>query len=93
MLLKPDYLDEHTCAIYLLVPAPQVVVLQAHFEAYDGVAVVRTLDLQKSLIAILTTPAMLPECLCVLAGIRTEVAWDPAPETAASEQALSGLLK
>ena len=86
MTLIPDYIDPVTCAIYLKVPASQVVLLQAYFETYDGLGTVRTLDLRKSLIAILSTPAMLPECLKVLDGVRAEIAWTQVSEVTAEER-------
>ena len=75
MTITADFLDDETCALYLQVPTVQVVLLQSYFETYDGLGTVRTIDLKKSLIAILTTPAMLPECLRVLEGLRAEIAW------------------
>ena len=74
----PEKLDEHACALYLEVPRAQLVALQAYFETYEGVGLVRTLDMRRSLVCILTTPAMLDDCLRLLAYLQPEIGWQTA---------------
>lgn len=71
----PEKLDEHACALYLEVPGPQLVALQGYFETYEGVGLVRTLDIRRSLVCILTTPGMLDDCLKLLEGLESEIGW------------------
>lgn len=68
-----DTIDEHCAAIYLEVPASKVVLFQSLFETYEGIGLVRTLSIQKSLICILTTPSMAEHCFAVLDAIRGEL--------------------
>lgn len=70
-----DKLDEHCLAIYLEIPGSQIVVLQAYFDHYESVGIVRTLSVAKSLVCILTTPSMLKDCFAILNAIRDTVAW------------------
>ncbi|MEZ4753799.1 MAG: hypothetical protein R3A13_05740 [Bdellovibrionota bacterium] len=71
-------LDDQSVALFLEVPGPKVVVLQGFFELYEGLGLVRTIDIRRSLIAILTTTSMLKECLTALMNINEEVPWKPA---------------
>jgi len=70
-----DYIDDLTVAIYLLVDASQVVFLQGYFECHEGIGTVRTLNLRKSLVSVLTTPTMLDNCLLLLESIKDHVSW------------------
>ena len=75
-------LDPDTVAFYLEVPRNQVVLLQTFFELYDGVGTVRTVDGERALVCVLTTPSMAEDCRKVLMGIREQVSWvlcDPPP--------------
>lgn len=62
-------------ALYIEVPASQIVWLQSLFESYEGAGTVRTMDVQRSLVAILTTPSMRTECERVLNSVRSSMAW------------------
>ena len=78
MPLEPEMLDDQTLAICLDVPGVNVVALQGYFETYEGLGLVRTLDLRRSLVCVLTTPSMLADCLKLLHEIRPVVGWQPA---------------
>lgn len=94
MLQFADQLDSQLTAIYLQVPGSQVVLLQAMFELYEGVAVVRTLSIKKSLVAILTTPSMLKVCEGVLDSIKDQIPWQEIARPAeAVEQLIMGYFK
>ena len=71
----PDKLDSDTHILYLKVPGSKVVYLQGIFEIYEGVGTVRTLDIKKSLVSVLTTTDMLSECFNILESIKDEVGW------------------
>jgi hypothetical protein len=72
----PDIIDEGTIALYLKVPGEKVVLLQALVESYEGVAIVRTLNIRKSLVCIITTPSMLDTCAAMLEALRPEIGWE-----------------
>lgn len=94
MLELVDQLDDQTLAIYLQVPGEDVVKLQAFFEQYEGLGIVRTLSIKKSLIAIITTPSMLDDCLRLLEDLKEQIPWTqlPRPQEAV-EQLLMGYFK
>jgi len=73
--LNPFQLDDRTWVIYLQVPGPQVVLFQALFENYEGLGIVRTLDIRTSRVCLLTTGSMLPDCMTALENIRGLVPW------------------
>lgn len=70
-----DSLDEITRAIYLEVPSAQVVMFQAFFEIFEGVGIVRTLSIRKSLICVLTTADCLAECFRILKALSNAIQW------------------
>ncbi|RIL05628.1 MAG: hypothetical protein DCC75_11510 [Proteobacteria bacterium] len=61
--------------IYLEIPRSQVVLFQAFFEHFEGLAVVRTLDANKGLLCVITTSTQLAACLDALETLRPEVRW------------------
>ncbi len=70
-----DSIDEGTRALYLEVPGEKVVMLQALVESHEGLGLVRTLNIRKSLVCILTTPTMLDACLDLLNALQPEIGW------------------
>jgi len=68
-----DRPDEQTALFYLEVPGSKVVLLQAYFENYDGVGIVRTISIKHSLVCIMTTPSMANTCIAVLESIAESV--------------------
>lgn len=74
-------LDEHTRGIYLEIPAAKVVFFQAVFEAYEGLGTVRTIDIGKSLVCLVTTDTMLSDCFAALAALKAQVPWRFSSET------------
>ena len=86
-----DQIDPGTCVIYLLVNGEDVVKLQAFFELYEGVAIVRTLSIRESLVAVITTPSMLNDCIKILEEIKQETPWTAlARPKEAAEQLIQG---
>jgi DNA-binding response OmpR family regulator len=73
-------LDPIAIAFYLRVPRSHVVLLQAYFELYDGVATVRTLQGSDQVVCVLTTQSQRQDCIQVLEAIRGEVHWEIAKE-------------
>jgi hypothetical protein len=77
-------IEPRSVAWYLEVPRSQVVLLQAYFELYDGVATVRTLQGDAPIVCVLTTPEQKNDCMGVLEAISEEVQWrvwrGPIPE-------------
>ncbi len=70
-----EYPDDQSCVLYLEVPASKVVLLQAYYELYEGVGIVRTLDISSGLVSILTTSCLLADCLEVLDSIQEKTLW------------------
>ena len=92
-IIPPDSIDapdEQTRTLYLEVPGSKVVLLQAYFELYEGVGVVRTLNIRSSLVCVLTTESLLHDCLDVLDAIQKETQWrfTPRPPQAEREKYL-----
>lgn len=85
-----EELDDQTLALYIEVPGSQVVLFQAYFETYEGVGLVRTLDIRQSLVSVLTTKSQLEDCMELLSSIRGEIHWHPAgiPSQAMKEKYL-----
>ena len=74
-----EQLDDGSVAIYLYTPGPKVVLLQAYFELYECVGVVRTLDIRSSLVCVVTTSSLLEDCLEILEQVKTATCWEFAP--------------
>lgn len=56
-----------------------MVLLQAYFELYEGLGLVRTLSVRESLVCVMTTASLLAECLAALGNMRESVGWRFAP--------------
>ena len=69
-------LDDQTRAIYLKIPGPQVVLLQAIFELYEGPGTILTLDIRRGLICILTTNSMMDLCRKILHEVSDLIQWE-----------------
>ena len=80
--LSPVLLDTNTLALYLELAPSKVVLFQAIFESYEGLATVRTVDKSGCLICLLTTSDMLTECQEVLESLREQVGWRPVLDSA-----------
>jgi hypothetical protein len=83
-----EQIDEGTVAIYLRVPGEQVVLLQALVECHEGIGLVRTLSIRKSLVTVLTTPTMRKTCLELLESLRQEIEWELIPRPREAEEQL-----
>ncbi len=83
---EPVELDSGLLAFYLEVPRHQIVLLQAYFELYDGVGTVRTLEGDRSIVSVLTTPSQQADCVSVLNAIREHVQWQPCREIPEDKQ-------
>ena len=73
-----DYHDKITPIIFLEIPAAKVVLFQAFFELYEGLGLVRTLDMRKNLICVITMDSQLAECCNALDAIKPQINWKPA---------------
>ena len=74
-----EHSDETARIVYLEVPPSKVVLLQAYFELYEGLGVVRTLNLKKSLLCVITTKCQLVECIEALNSVRDIIGWRFVP--------------
>lgn len=78
-------LDPHGCAIFVRVPAEKVVLFQAFFELYEGIAAVRTVDKEASVVCLLTTPDFAPVCQEILSCTQTMLGWSNLGEAGLGE--------
>ena len=75
--LTADTIDSQTRAFYFEVPRSKVVFFQALFETYEGIATVRTLNLERSLVCVLTTATLAPLCIELLHAAKKDLEWVP----------------
>ena len=73
-----QFRDPQTAIIYIEVPPQKVVLFQAFFELYEGLGLVRTLDLKKNLLCVITTTSQIEYCLQALLELKSEIDWIPA---------------
>ena len=74
-----DLFDTETAVFYLTVPRDKIVLLQGFMDLYEGVGVVRTLDVASSLACIITTGSLVSATKRVLEEIQPEIGWTAAP--------------
>lgn len=84
-MIQSVELDEHARAIFLQLPPSDVVLLQALIESYEGVATVRTIDLKRSLVCVVTTASLLETTCQLLEGLKPTVRWLAVPPPAESD--------
>ena len=70
-----EQIDAETIVVPLEVPGASVVLLQTFFELYEGIGAVRTIDIKESIVYIITTPSMLPNCIKALEAMQAHVPW------------------
>lgn len=68
-------IDPYSTVLFLEVPAQSIVTMQALFESYEGLGLVRTMDRARSIIAILTTPDMESRCSALLDSLASTLHW------------------
>ena len=78
-MIQAVEIDDHARAIFLELPPSDVVLLQALIESYEGVATVRTIDLKRSLVCVVTTASLLGTTIEVLQGLKPNVRWRAVP--------------
>lgn len=74
------FLDDQTAVFYLTLQSSQIVIFQALIESYEGMGTVRTVDVQRSLIALITPCSQVADCQRLLAGLKKEVRWECAAD-------------
>ena len=75
--MKTIALDDLTIALAIKVPGSRVAFLQSLFESYEGVGSVRTIDIQRGEVIIMTTPDQLAECKQILEDEKEQLKWSP----------------
>ena len=83
-----DQLDPHTVAFYLQIPPAKVVLFQGLFELYEGVGTVRTLNLERAIIVVLTTPDLVQTVFDILANVRDYLPSELLPRPKEAEEHL-----
>ena len=73
--MKIIALDDLTIALAIKVPGSRVAFLQSLFESYEGVGSVRTIDIQRGEVIIMTTPDQLAECKKILEDEKKQLKW------------------
>ena len=74
-MVNAEAIDEETSVWYLAVDSAKIVLLQTIFESYEGVGIVRTLDKDRGLVCILSTPSNEQNVESLLASLHDVVAW------------------
>lgn len=92
MAIEAVRIDEETLGFYLSVPVSKVVLLQAFFELYEGIATVRTIDAKNSLVCLLVPNDQRGACEEALTAIAAQVPWRSV-EGAASDERFLGYWK
>ena len=70
-------LDSLTTICFLKIDPSQIVYLQALFEGYDGIGVLKTFDQSIGGVCIITTTDMQADVIAFLEGISVDIAWEP----------------
>ena len=70
-------LDSVATICFLKIDSSQIVYLQALFEGYDGLGVLKTFDETIGGICIITTADMQADVVAFLHGIAADIAWEP----------------
>lgn len=78
--VAPETIDPETVAFYLEVPPENVVRLQAYFEIYEGPGIVRTFNVERSLVMVIAARDMSDDCKVILEQLREDLLWNPTPE-------------
>ncbi len=81
-----DIQQDAGAIIYLEVPAHTIVKLQALFESYEGMGIVRTMNREKCILSILTTRDMLENVVEILKGLSDEFPWRFASDLSEQER-------
>lgn len=63
--------------IYLEAPPEEIVYIQAIFESYEGVAIVRTAERKRAVLVLLVAEDFLSTAWAILDALKNEVAWTP----------------
>lgn len=64
--ISTELVDEHTYVFKLTVPIHTIVFIQACFESYEGVAVLRTINPETGLIELLSSKDMADDCASLI---------------------------
>ena len=73
-------LDDHSSAIFVYVPPQNVVLFQAFIELYEGLAAVRTVDREGSIVCLIASNDLLDDCRALLDALQPELLWQVARE-------------
>lgn len=73
--MKTIKLDDQTIAIAIKLPGSRIAFLQTLFESYEGVGSVRTVDVKRGEIIIMTTPDQLADCKKILDDEKEQLNW------------------
>ncbi len=85
-MLTSEALDSETSVWYLEVESSKIVLLQTIFESYEGVGTVRTLNRERGLVCILSTPSQAKIVEGVLESLHEVIPWSAVnPEEAVKE--------
>ncbi|NMC63527.1 MAG: DUF4911 domain-containing protein [SAR324 cluster bacterium] len=70
-----EKLDEYAVVLHIEVPGSKVVLFQAFFELHEAIGIVRTIDIRRSRVCVVTTEDMLPDCLKLLEALKDQIPW------------------
>lgn len=77
MIPENSFHQNHDGGVVLFLEAPThaIVILQAIFESYEGIGLVRTMDSKKGILTILSTVDTFDEVTRVLASLQETIPW------------------
>lgn len=78
-------LDKLTYAVYFYVPRHQIVYLQSIIELYEGLATLRTINIKKNLMCLITTAEQVNHTKEMLSNVSSEINFREAQKSDISE--------
>jgi hypothetical protein len=89
--LSPILIDDETAVVFLQIPRSRTLEFQASVDLYESLATVRTMSVENSVVAVITTPSMWDTCQAMLDSLQVEIGWNHIADTNQSylEQLLS----
>lgn len=79
-------LDGCATAVYVEIPGSKVVLFQAFFDLYEAVGIVRTIDIRRSQVCVVTTRDQLGDCLALMEALKEMIPWRFVPKPSDSEK-------
>jgi hypothetical protein len=73
--LEPQTIDEETVVVFLQIPRNKTLEFQASIDLYESLATVRTMSIETSVVAVVTTPSLWEHCSSALQDLKSQIEW------------------